>query len=65
MWHNQTAIMCWELDSSIAKDLMKDTKHTRFCRDLPLLVNHQNLFAFKKIGNARISEVPGQDNPPF
>ena len=33
--------------------------------DLPLLVNHQNLFAFKEIGNARISEVPGQDNPPF
>ena len=28
--------MCWELDSSIAKDLMKDTKHTRFCRDLHL-----------------------------
>ena len=73
--------MCWELDSSIAKDLMKDTKHTRgfvvirisffgiisfdFQVDLPMLVNHQNLFAFKKIGNARISEVPGQDNPPF
>ena len=78
--------MCWELDSSKAKYLMKDPKHAWFCRkiafvvicilfwgiisfdfqvDLPLLVNHQSLLVSKKIGNARVSDVPGLANSPF